>query len=78
MASYSTALIPRASHCRGIVERFADWQRQGNHMERKGLEKDRDVGRAKQGVAWLARQGRSVDKLRQAVAKHGIGSIAKE
>lgn len=47
-------------------------------MKREGLEKDRDVGRAKQGVAWLARQGRSVDKLRQAVAKHGIGSIAKE
>lgn len=77
MTSNSTALIPRASHCRGIVERFADWQRQGNHMERKGLEQDRDVGRAEQGVAWLAKQGRSVDKLRQAVAMNRMRSCGK-
>ena len=58
----ATALLWYAGLRSGIVERSADWQRQGNHMERKGLEKDRDVGRAKQGVEWirLAKQGQSM------------------
>lgn len=53
VASYSTALFA------GLRIAEASWS---DTLFRNGLEQDRDVGRAEQGVEW---QGRSVDKLRK-------------